>query len=403
MITDSQTNIVFFSSLLKTRFPSLWDKIEPLIKDRNIDFHFIENTRNIWCRDYMPIQVGENQYVQFLYFPDYYLIPKQIKFLTIQDDMQFDLDFKLKRVDLIVDGGNIVKSRTKAIMTKKVITDNIKNHSEKVTLEILRKELKVDEIYIIPRQPNDWSGHADGMVRFYDEDTLIVNDFSQETVSWKKRFEAAIKKTGLKIIEFPYFHSERKAEDGEYTAHGCYINFAQIGATILFPQFGQEFGNHDALALNKAKELFKAPEYHVEPINADAIAFEGGVLNCCTWNIFKPVIENAIEKIIPVYKMGDLLLVILAEDNQKPPLPDTVCIQISLRDNKYHEPWSIAKYLKHVEEFHDVTSTSEIDEAREEISKVFSLVVISEIYNKLKRPSEKGIESLISIPKRLKK
>lgn len=403
MITYSQTNTVFFSSLLKTRFPLLWIEIEQLLKERKIDFHFIENTRNIWCRDYMPIQVDENSLVQFQYFPDYYLTPKHLKFLTIQDEMQYDLDINLRKVELIVDGGNIVKSRTKAIMTEKVITDNIKNHSEKVTLEILKKELKVDEIFIIPRQPNDWSGHIDGMVRFYDEETLLVNDFSQETVSWKKRFDAAIRKTGLKIIELPYVHSERQAEDREYTAHGCYINFAQIGNTILFPQFGKEFGNYDALALNKAKELFKAPQYHVEPINADSISFEGGVLNCCTWNIYKPIIENAIEKIIPVCKMGDLLLVILDEDFQRPPLIDTVCIQISLRDNMYYEPWSIAKSLKHMEEFCDISSIDEIDEARIKISKVFSSIVISDICNKLKRPSEKAIESLISVPQRLNK
>jgi agmatine deiminase len=401
MITDNQTNVVFFSSLLKSRFPSLWDKIEPLLKERKIDFHFIENTRDIWCRDYMPIQVDENNFVQFQYFPDYYLTPKQVKFLTLQDEIHYDLDISIKKVELIVDGGNIVKSRTKAFMTEKVISDNKKKHSEKVTLEILRKELQVDEIFIIPRQPNDWSGHADGMVRFYDEDTLIVNDFSLESPSWKKRFDAAIKKTGLKIIELPYVHSERRSEDGENTAHGCYINFAQVDDTILFPQFGKEFSNYDALALNKAKELFEPPKYHVEPINADSIAFGGGVLNCCTWNIYKPIIENAIERIIPVCKMGDLLLIILDEDFQRPPVIDTVCIQISLRDNKYFEPWSIAKSLKHMEEFSDINSIDEIAEAREKISKSFTACEITDIYNKLKSPSDIAIESLVSIPKRI--
>jgi agmatine deiminase len=402
MIIDNQTNVVFFSSLLKTRFASLWEEIEPLLKERKIDYHFVENTRDIWCRDYMPIQVDENCYVQFQYFPDYYLTPKHVKSLTIQDEIQYDIDIKIKKIDLIVDGGNIVKSRTKAIMTKKVITDNIKKHSEKVTLEILRKELHVNEIFIIPRQPNDLSGHADGMVRFYDEDTLIVNDFSQESPSWKKRFDVAIKKTGLKIIEFPYVHSERQAEDGEYTAHGCYINFAQIGDTILFPQFGQEFGNIDALALNTAKDLFKAPKYHVEAINADLIAYEGGVLNCCTWNVFKQIKYDAIDKIVPVWQMYSRLLVILNEDYQKPPLLDTVCVQISFSDGKYDEPWSMALYHKHGEEFQEIKTIEDIDHAREKISKRFTASVISDIYNKLKSPSDKAIKSLVSVPPRLK-
>jgi agmatine deiminase len=402
MIIDSQTNVVLFSSLLITKFPLIWEKIEALLKERDIDFHFIENTRNIWCRDYMPIQVDENQYVQFQYFPDYYLTPKHVKFLTIQDEMQYDIDIKIKKIDLIVDGGNIVKSRTKAIMTEKVLSDNKNKHSEKVTLEILRKELCVDEILIIPRQPNDWSGHADGMVRFYDEDTLLVNDFSQESPSWKKRFDTAIKKTGLKIIELPYVHSERQAEDGEYTAHGCYINFAQVGDTILFPQFGKEFGNYDALGLNKAKELFKASKYHVVPVIVDSIAFEGGVLNCCTWNIYKPITQDATSKITPIWQLNNQLLVILDEDFQKPPVFDTVCVQISLNSGKYDEPWSLALYLKHVEEFQQIWTNEDIDHAREKISKRFTASVVSDIYNKLKSPSDKAIKSLISVPPRLK-
>ena len=233
----------------------------------------------------MPIQVDENHFVQFQYFPDYYLTPKQLKNLTIQDEMLYDLDISLKKVELIVDGGNIVNSRSKAIMTKKVITDNEKKHSEKVTLEILRKELGVDDIFILPRQPNDWSGHADGMVRFYDEHTLLVNDFTQESPSWRKRLDAAIRKTGLNIIDFPYVHSERQSENGEYTAHGCYINFAHVGNTIFLPQFGKEFGNYDVLALNTAKELFKEPKYQVLPVDVESIAWGGGILNCCTWNI----------------------------------------------------------------------------------------------------------------------
>ncbi len=290
MIPDNQTNVVYFSSLIKSQYSSLWNNLEPLLKGRNIDYHFIENTRNIWCRDYMPIQIDEKHCVQFQYFRDYYLTPAQFKYLTIQDEMQYNLNLSIKKVPLIVDGGNIVKSGTKVIMTEKVLSDNKKNHSEKVTLQILRKELKVDDIFIIPRQPNDWSGHADGMVRFYDEHTLLVNYFTQESSSWRKRLDSAIRKTGLNTIDFPYVHSDRRTSDGEYTAHGCYINYADVGDTIFFPKFGNEFSNNDCMALDRAKELFKEPKYQVLSVDADSIAWDGGVLNCCTWNISQPFI-----------------------------------------------------------------------------------------------------------------
>lgn len=397
MITDNQTNVVYFSSLIKSQFPLLWKYIESLLKERNIDYNFIENTRNIWCRDYMPIQINEKHCVQFQYFPDYYLTPNEVKHLTVQNEMKYDSNLSVRKVPLIVDGGNIVKSKTKAIMTDKVFSDN-QSHSKEVVLKMLRKELQVEGIFIIPRQPGDWSGHADGMVRFYDEHTLLVNDFSQETPSWRKRIDSALKKTGLDVIRFPYVHSERRSDDGEYTAHGCYINFAQIGKTIFLPEFGEEFSNYDSVAFNKVKELYYG--YTIVQINADSIAWDGGVLNCCTWNIHKAVIENAINMIYPVCGFSDEILVILTEDFQQPLLPDTVCVKIHLDVRMYHEPWSLALHLKHGEVFQD-TSVKEIAEIRRKISECFGPIEITEIYEKLKCPAKAAIDSLISVPQRL--
>jgi agmatine deiminase len=402
MITDQQTNAVYFSSLIQSRSPRIWDDIEAVLNACKIDYHFIEGTRNIWCRDYMPIQIDEHTLVQFQYFPDYFLTPEHLKYITIQDETSYHSNMNVRKVPLIVDGGNVVKSLTKAILTEKVISDNKKRHSEKVTLEILRKALQVEEVFIIPKQPDDWSGHADGMLRFYDENTLLVNDFRQASPSWRKRMESALKKTGLKIEEFPYRHSERRNDDGEYTAHGCYINFAQIGNTILFPQFGNEFANFDAQALKRVKELYKGPDFNIYPIEVDLLPSEGGVLNCCTWNIRKPVIENAIDRILPVFGFSDMLLVILTDDYDQSLKTDSVCVKIHLDGRMYHEPWSLALHLKHGEVFQSIVTGPEVVQARNRISEVFNASEITEIYDKLRRPSAKAIGSLISIPQRLK-
>lgn len=147
---------------------------------------------------------------------------------------------------------------------------------------MLKKELQVNELILIPVQPNDLTGHSDGMVRFYNENTILVNKFD-ESVSWMERYNRAIRLSGLEQIPFPFKHSEDKADNDEYTAHGCYINFAQIGKTIIFPQFGGEFSNMDKLALKRVEKFY--PECAIEPINVDSISLHGGVLNCCTWNI----------------------------------------------------------------------------------------------------------------------
>ena len=45
--------------------------------------------------------------------------------------------------------------------------------------ETLRDELRVAELIVIPKEPYDEIGHADGMVRFLDAKTVLVNDYSE--------------------------------------------------------------------------------------------------------------------------------------------------------------------------------------------------------------------------------
>jgi agmatine deiminase len=281
MITDHQTNCVYLSSLLKEWHPQFWSELEVILKKHSIQYKWITNTRDIWCRDYMPVQITENHYIQFKFFPDYYLTHKHIKLLTIQDEMEYNPVANIRKVDLIVDGGNIIKSSDKAIMTDKVFKAN-DNRGKDTVIKMLKKELQVNDLIFIPVQPYDLTGHSDGMVRFYNENTLLVNEFD-ESISWMERFNRAIRLSGLKRIPFPYHASEKRADADEYTAHGCYINFAQIGKTIIFPQFGREFSKMDKLALKRVEKFY--PDSAIEPINVDSISLHGGVLNCCTWNI----------------------------------------------------------------------------------------------------------------------
>lgn len=240
------------------------------------------------------------------------------------------------------------------------------------------------------------------MVRFYNEDTLLVNELDERT-SWVDRFDRSIRSSGLKRISFPYQYSDRKNQSGEYTAHGCYINFAQIGKLIIFPQFGEEFADTDTRALNKIQELYPTPEYIVETINADSIAWNGGVLNCCTWNVSIPIVKDAIKKLVPAYGLEDNYLVVLEEDFNIRPVDDAVCIKLSLNDSEYYSPWSLAKHLKFEYWDNVTTSINEITEIRTKISSVFDEIEISDMYLKLLNPSSEVISELVKMPKRLSK
>ena len=126
MITDTKTNFVYFSSLLKSdeKYLPLWKRLKPILKTEQIKHGFIENTRDIWCRDFMPVHLEDNSFVEFRFFPDYYIHPDYIHLLTIQHELKYDITIMPKKSKLIIDGGNIVRSKDFVILTDKIYKEN---------------------------------------------------------------------------------------------------------------------------------------------------------------------------------------------------------------------------------------------------------------------------------------
>ena len=75
---------------------------------------------------------------------------------------------------------------------------------------------KYDELVFSMRY--DMTGHADGMVRFIDENTVIGNRVPGKN-SLEKRIASILQDNGIHTTEFPYFDSKG------ISAEGCYLNF----------------------------------------------------------------------------------------------------------------------------------------------------------------------------------
>ena len=56
IMTDGSTNTVYFSELLLQRCPILYQHLARELTVNNICHFLLKNTKDIWCRDYMPIQ-----------------------------------------------------------------------------------------------------------------------------------------------------------------------------------------------------------------------------------------------------------------------------------------------------------------------------------------------------------
>src|SRR5688572_30399986 len=102
-------------------------------------------------------------------------------------------------------------------------------------VQLLKQMLQVGHLFFLPQQTYDMTGHADGMVRFLNPKSFLISDYQNENRSWKRRYEQALKNTGLEIVAFPSLALNKKNEFGDYTARIGYINFAHIGNKILLP------------------------------------------------------------------------------------------------------------------------------------------------------------------------
>ena len=279
MVPDWQTDCVFFSSLLPQRHPLLWQRLAKMLADDGIEHCLLEGTRDIWVRDFMPVQVAAGDFVLFRYQPDYLrghnelVTPDEVRKAVPQCD-------RLRMSDINLDGGNVVASSSKVILTDKVYKEN-PGHPRQALREELTTVLRANCI-IIPKEPYDVIGHADGVLRFIDENTVVVNDYPRVDSGYSRRLEAALRRHELAIERLPHFQSDDR-HDGIPSAAGCYINYLRIGRLVIVPAFGVR---EDELACKTLEKLLT--EVKVMPLRCEELAWEGGVLNCVSWSVRTP-------------------------------------------------------------------------------------------------------------------
>lgn len=279
MIASKETNSVYFSELLSSdkRFAKTCNALTYLLEKHSIKYDFLKATKDIWCRDYMPIQTGKGKFVQFRYEPSY-----------LKDELEFQSEpkkvCKSNNINPIFskincDGGNVVNWSDRAIISDRVFDENPEYSSKNKLIAEIEKLLEV-EIIVIPQIKSDMTGHADGMVRFVDRNTLIGNDREQEYKYWKNGINKALKNYGLDYIDIPFL--EHKERNYPYHAIGCYVNYLEVDNLIVIPIFETE-KNKDQEVYDKFRMIF--PDRKIETINYNEIGFYGGLLNCTTWTI----------------------------------------------------------------------------------------------------------------------
>ena len=269
LITDRETTRIYFADRLQRDFPELFLRLIHPLDAFGISYTLLPAAEDIWCRDYMPVQVKSDKFVRFRYTTDQSaLIPESIRSKTVSSDLRLD-------------GGNIVKGPDRVALTDRVFDDNDDRPRQRI-VEELQEIFETRSIIVVPQLPYEEFGHIDGMLRFLDANTVLVSDFKQAGYpnNFLSEFDQSLTRAGLKQVKFPYQEIRRKNHEGVDSAAGCYINYLQVGEKAVLPVF-EAFPTKNEAARSILEAHFK-----VETLECTQLADEGGVLNCVSWNIW---------------------------------------------------------------------------------------------------------------------
>ena len=287
LLHDKDTNIVFFSPWLKDKkegHPEFYQFLKNLLNEMGIEFKELKSTNDYWARDYMPIQLGENEFLKYRYYPDYLVNSKKksdIETITNATKVLRGMGISYRSTTLIIDGGNMVSCGPYIVMTDKVFSENRKKKNDADFKALLESELG-HPVIIIPWTPHedDVYGHSDGFIKWCGDNKILMGNhgdcYPEEAASIRRIFE----RYGFEVTEMRF---NGKVDSPCYNLNWAYINFLQVGKNIIMPKFNIE---EDAIALQYIQEAFQ--DCNIRQIEMAEIAREGGALHCISWNVYLP-------------------------------------------------------------------------------------------------------------------
>ncbi len=278
MTTDNLSNTVYFSDLLPKKCPILNQHIVEVLETNKIRYVYLSETKDIWCRDFMPIQIEEDHFVFYKYTPDYLQTPYYRRIQTNPEKVFQAPQNRLEQVaqnaitiDLVIDGGNVVKCGDTIVMTEKVFAEN-KDKTRTEVERILKDAFRCD-ILFLPWDRKETFGHSDGIVHYAGDGKILLTNYDDSSLYYFRRFRKALEKH-FEVIPLKYAIKRRHARSW------AYINFLQIGKLVLVLQLGLE---EDGLALEQIANALS--DFEVIGIPALEAVRRGGGLNCISWNV----------------------------------------------------------------------------------------------------------------------
>jgi agmatine/peptidylarginine deiminase len=283
-MTDSLANSVYVCQALD-RYPKVFSSLMEELMAADCSVHVVTETRNIWCRDYFPVQVAQDRFVKFRYIHDDRTWPQ----LYVSDTAWQHIG-PIVKSDIVLDGGNVVRHDGKVLMTEIVFEHNPGYDPDNLHDELER--LLDAQVIFLPVEPDDPLGHADGVVKWIDANTVFVNAYQQTHVPILQDYGQAVRKAlnahNIECEPFPFAYQSQLCSESVFRhkfpdadafapARGYWINLLHVKGLVLYPMFGI---SGDSAVRNMLEKTFR--DCLVAGIDCDDLSWEGGVLHCVT-------------------------------------------------------------------------------------------------------------------------
>lgn len=276
MICDYQMNKVYLAEGIKG-YPKVAENLLYALYEEGIETEYLPHSKSkkhVWARDYMPIQLEEGRFLKYVYRPDYLKNDKD--YIPNYAGMIRKLGLNCKPTTLVIDGGNVVKWDDAVIMTDKVLKEN--PGYDEYGLRFRLEELFETDVVFIPWDRYEMFGHADGMVRFIDRRTVLLNNYLD--------FDRSLRERIIRALDGHFEVKELQYDTPRCSKYSwAYLNFLQVAGRIFVPGLGIA---EDRLAVQQIQRFY--PEHKVMLVpDCLELARDGGALNCVTWTICEDV------------------------------------------------------------------------------------------------------------------
>lgn len=142
----------------------------------------------------------------------------------------------------------------------------------------LKVLLKVEHVAIIPSDDPEGLAHADGMLMFVDENTLVVNRYDEPFRSSALN-ELKNAFPDIKIVEIDVEFDTEVWDEDFPSACVIYTNALITNNYIYLPLYDSH------LDISAIKTVYQYTDKKVVPVNAGKVCYMGGSVRCLGWQV----------------------------------------------------------------------------------------------------------------------